>query len=1101
MKKLIASLILVSLLISCNQSEKNSKETGSSKIFKELKSTNTGITFSNTLTESDSLNYFTYGYIYMGGGVSSGDINNDGLIDLYFTGNQVPNKLYLNKGNMKFEDITEKAGIAGDNRWYTGVTMADVNNDGLLDIYCSVGGKFKPKNNVLYINNGDLTFTERAAEYGIDDVGNSVQSVFFDYDLDGDLDLYVANYPPTKFNAPNFFYKFKMGNPKDIETDKLYRNDGGHFTNVTDEAGLRSFGLTNSATVTDLNKDGWPDIYVSNDFNVPDYLFINNGDGTFTNHIMDAVKQMAQFGMGSDIADFDNDLLPDIFQMDMTPGDNRRSKANMAGMNPGKFWNTVESGFGYQYMQNMLQLNNGNLKGSIPVFSNISRLAGIATTDWSWGPLFADLDNDGWKDIFIANGTRREINNKDFFHKIEKTGVTKENSLKMSLAIPSEKIDNFVFRNNGDLTFTRMNEDWGIVYKGFSNGSTYADLDNDGDLEIVINNIDDKASVFENHSSEHNNFLTLNFKGSEKNPFGLGVKVTVMSDSIKQYQELNLTHGFQSSVSPQLHFGVGKAKIIDSVKILWPDRKEQILTDVKSNQFLKIKYSEATNITRSIKKNPQKLLFTTVDDKTFHIHHKHTENTYDDFKDEVLLPHKTSSYGPGISVGDLNGDGLDDFVIGSASNYETGIYFQTSDGFEKKNFKDVQNDRLFEDMGSLIFDADGDGDNDFYMVSGGNEFDYDSEMLQDRLYVNDGKGNFTKSKKALPQMLSSGNRVKAFDYDKDGDLDLFVGGRLLPKNYPLPANSYLLENISTKGKPLFKDVTSEKASGFKDLGLVTDAVWTDIDNDGQTDLIAVGEWMPITVFHNDNGTFENVTKKLNLDHSNGWWFSINQGDFDKDGDMDYVIGNLGLNYKYKASENETFDVYLNDFDKNKHQDIVLSYYDSGKKFPVRGRSCSSEQIPAIKKKFKNYDEFSTATLEDVYTKKSLESSLHYQIRSFASIYLENKNGELIIHKLPNLAQISNINQILAKDFDKDGNLDIVIAGNLYGSEVETPRNDAGIGLFLKGNGKGDFTPVRSYNSGLFIEGDTKDLTTIKIAGKEYIIAAKNDDYLQFIKVN
>lgn len=1072
------------------------------KIFKKVESNNSGITFNNKLTENDSLNYFTYGYIYMGGGVSAGDINNDGLIDLYFTGNQVPNKLYLNKGNMKFEDISVTAGVAGDNRWFTGVTMADVNNDGYLDIYCSVGGKFKPKNNVLYINNGDKTFTESAAKYGIDDVGNSVQATFFDYDLDGDLDLYLANYPPTKFNAPNFFLKFKMGNPKDIETDKLFRNDGGHFTNVTDEAGLRSFGLTNSATISDLNGDGWPDIYVSNDFNVPDFLFINNGNGSFTEHIMDAVKQMSQFGMGVDIADFNNDLLPDILQMDMTPGDNRRSKANMAGMDPSKFSNTVEMGFGHQYMQNMLQLNNGNLKSTTPVFSNISRLAGVATTDWSWGPLFVDLDNDGWKDIFIANGTRREINNKDYFKKIEKEGINKDSLLNKSLSIPSERIDNFVYKNNGDLTFKKMNEEWGIVFKGFSNGSTYADLDNDGDIEIIINNIDDEASIFENRSSEKNNYISLNFKGPKTNPFGIGAKVIVITDSLKQYHELTLTRGFQSSVAPQIHFGLGNIKTIDSIKIIWPDRKEHILTNIKTNQFLKVDYRDAVAVVSSDIDNSKTYLFTSVSDSIIGIKHKHTENTYDDFKYEVLLPHKTSSFGPGISVGDLNGDGLDDFVIGAASNYETGIYFQTTGGFERKEFETVQEDRLSEDMGSLIFDADGDGDNDIYMVSGGSEFDYDSEYLQDRLYINDGKGDFSKSNNALPLMLTSGNRVKSFDFDKDGDLDLFVGGRLVPKNYSFPADSYLLENISTKGKPKFKDVTSSKAPEFKDLGMVTDAVWTDIDKDGLIDLIIVGEWMPITVFRNSGDSFKNITEELNLDETNGWWFSINQGDFDSDGDMDFIIGNLGLNYKYQANGDETFDIYVNDFDKNNHQDIVLSYYDEGTKFPLRGRSCSSAQIPSIKKKFNNYDEFSLATLEDVYTKKELDKSLvQYQVRSFASIYLENMDGVFITHRLPNLAQISSINQILVQDFDKDSHLDIVIAGNLYGSEIETPRNDASIGLYLKGDGKGDFQPTSAFDSGLFIDGDTKDLVKIIIDGKEYIIAAKNDDYLQFVKVN
>jgi hypothetical protein len=1070
------------------------------KIFNSLSQQKTGVTFSNNLIENDSLNYFTYAYLYMGGGVSAGDINNDGLIDLFFTGNMVSNRLFLNKGGLKFEDISEKAGVLGDNRWYTGVTMADVNNDGYLDIYCSVGGKFTPKQNQLYINNGDETFTESAAKYGIDDIGNSVQATFFDYDLDGDLDLYVANYPPTNFNAPNDYYQYKMNRTKDSETDKLFRNDGGKFTNVTDEAGLRSFGLTLSATVGDVNSDGWPDLYISNDFSTPDYLFINNKNGTFTEQVKNLTRQTAFYGMGVDMADFNNDNLLDILQVDMMAQNNRRAKANMASMNPALFWGTVNAGFHYQYMQNQLQLNNGMLNDSLPDFSNVARLGGISSTDWSWGPLFADLDNDGWKDIFISNGVRREINNNDYFKNLNKRNTTKNNLLEKSLAIPSEKLDNFVFRNNKDLTFDKVNEDWGISYKGFSNGSVYVDLDNDGDLEIVTNNIDDFASIFENTSSNKNNSITLKFKGADKNKFGIGVKATLTANGITQFQEMTLTRGFQSSVAPQLHFGLEKATIVDTLNIRWPDGKEQTLTNIKINQFLEIDYTQAKNHP-SLIGNKKNTLFSTINDTRKIVKHKHVENYFDDFLYEILLPHKTSMFGPGIAVGDLNGDKMEDIIIGGATTNETGVYFQTQSGFEKQNIDAIAKDHNFEDLGVLIFDADADGDNDIYIVSGGNEFKLNSENLQDRLYVNNGKGNFTRSTTALPKMITSGSRAYSADYDNDGDLDLFIGGRLVPGNYPLPASSYILENISTKGKPEFINVTKRVASELEDIGMVTSASWTDFDNDGWLDLIIVGEWMPITILRNNQGTFENVSKKMKMENTVGWWFSIKEGDFDKDGDIDFIVGNLGLNYKYKATEDETFDIYLNDFDKNETNDIVLSYFNEGEKFPVRGRQCSSQQIPTINKKFKNYKSFSEATLVDIYTEKDLKNSIHYQIKSFASVYLENKEGKFVTHKLPNLAQISNINQIIVKDFDDDSNLDLIIAGNLYSSEVETPRNDASIGLFLKGDGKGNFNPIKGLKSGLFLTGDVKDLATIKIQGDTFIIAAKNDDYLQFIKVN
>ena len=1095
MKQLFFLLIIIGSLTSCNNTLQKDKN------FKQLDANQTGITFSNNLTETKELNYLNYAYIYMGAGVSAGDLNNDGLIDLFFTGNMVSNKLYLNKGDLKFEDISEKAGVSGDNRWFTGVTMADVNNDGFLDIYCSVGGKFNPKENLLYINNGDLTFTESAKKYGIDDIGNSIQATFFDYDLDGDLDLYVANYPPTKFNAPRNYYQFKMQNTTDEETDKLYRNDGDTFTNVTDPAGVRSFGLSNSATIGDINNDGWPDIYVTNDFSMPDYLYINNKNGTFTEQVKEVTKQTSLYGMGVDIADFNNDLLLDIIQMDMTPGDNRRSKANMASMNPDLFWGTVNAGFGYQYMQNMLQLNNGTvINDGLPDFSNISRLAGVATTDWSWGALFADLDNDGWKDIFISNGTRREINNKDYFKGLKKQRLTADVLLEKTLAIPSEKIDNVVFKNNKDLTFKQVNDEWGLSFKGFSNGCVYVDLDNDGDLEIVTNNIDDYAAIFENKNVENNHHLTLRFNGPNKNKFGLGVKVTAISGGLSQYQEMTLTRGFQSSVAPQLHFGLGKIEKIDSLKVVWPDGKLQTISNVDKNQILTIDYNKATLPLLAIETPKLTTIFSTEKDTSIVVQHQHIENIYDDFKNEVLLPHSTSMFGPDVSVGDLNGDGLDDFIVGGAVYSSTTLYFQTSKGFIKQQSIAMKNDSGYEDLGSLIFDADGDGDNDIYMVSGGNEFNADSKMLQDRLYVNNGQGNFTKSTSALPEMLTSGLRISSGDYDKDGDLDLFVGGRLVPKNYPLPANSYILENVSTIGNPKFIDVTKKIAPELEELGMVTSSLWSDFDNDGQIDLIVVGEWMPITVFKNNGGSFKNITKDLNLDATTGWWFSIKEGDMDNDGDMDYVVGNLGLNYKYKANKEETFDIYVNDFDDNKSNDIVLSYYNDGEKFPVRGRECSSQQIPSIKQKFKNYETYSNATLVDIYTEQDLSASLHYQVNSFASVFLENKEGTFITHQLPNEAQFSSINQVLIDDYDKDGNLDAIIAGNLYVSEVETPRNDASFGCYLKGNGKGDFKAISSSESGIYIKGDTKDMAEIKIGDKKYIIVAKNDDYLQFVEI-
>ncbi|MEZ4954801.1 MAG: VCBS repeat-containing protein [Saprospiraceae bacterium] len=1101
-------------LISCDQNKNTENHTQgeATPIFNQLPSEKSGITFSNNLHEDSVINYFTYPYIYMGGGVAVGDINNDGLSDIYFTANMEENKLYLNRGDLKFEDITSTAGVGGDGQWMTGATMADVNADGWLDIYVSVSGKFASTKNLLFLNNGAdengiPTFTESAEKSGIADEGNSTQGAFFDYDKDGDLDLYVANYPPTGFKTPNFSYQVLIQQKSPEKSDKLYRNKGdGTFEDVTAAAGVLNFGLSLSATVGDFNNDGWEDIYVSNDFATPDIFYFNNGDGTFSEKIKETTQHTAYFGMGADAGDFNNDGLLDLVQMDMTPKDNRRSKANMASMNVASFWEIVGMGMHYQYMQNALQLNNGITKDGLPHFSDISRMAGMSSTDWSWAALFADLDNDGWKDVFITNGTRRDINNKDYFNKIDKANYQEKqqfNYLDLTKKMPAEKVDNYAFKNNGDLTFDNKIKDWGLSFKGFSNGAAYADLDNDGDLEMIINNIDEPAVVFQNMSTENKsgNYLRIKLIGENKNPLGIGAKVLINMGDELQMQHLTLSRGFQSSVEPVIHFGLGDKNTVDKITVTWPDGKMQVLENIPANQILKINYEEAVATAdgnNMAEKN--NYLFTDIT-ADLNIDFQHRENPYNDFAKEVLLPHGYSKMGPGLAVGDVNGDGLEDFYIGGAIGQHGVLYEQDQNGkFSSPGFKPWGVDAPMEDMGALFFDADADGDLDLYVVSGGNENEPTSPKLQDRLYINDGKGDFEKSVDALPEMLSSGSRVKAADYDGDGDLDLFVGGRLVPQSYPLPAKSYILRNDTDKNSGLkFTDVTEAVAPDLVEAGLVTDAVWVDYDQDDKMDLVITGEWMPITFLKNTGGKFVNKTEKYGLEKSTGWWYSIAAADFDQDGDVDLVAGNLGLNYKYQANSEKSFDVYAADFDKNGKLDIVLGYYNDGEQYPVRGRQCSSEQIPAIKAKFKDYDSFAGATLEDVYTKEDLAKALRYQAWNFASSYIENKGGEQFeIRNLPNAVQVSCVNGMVVEDFNQDGHLDLLLAGNLYSSEVETTRNDASYGHYLLGDGKGNFHSVPNAESGLFLNYDTKDLAKIKTPSGVAVLVVNNNDVLKVV---
>ena len=1063
--------------------------------FTQLESEKSGVDFSNIIIENDTLNYFNFPFLYLGGGVSIGDINNDHLPDIYFTGNQVPNKLYLNKGNLEFEDITATAGVAGDERWYSGATMVDINQDGWLDIYMSVAGKSGSTTNQLFVNQGDNTFVEESRAFGIDDKSTSIQSTFFDYNNDGLLDLFVANYPIVRVSAGNQYYKDKMVANRFEDSGHLYQNKGdGTFVDVTEASGLRRFGLTLGLVATDFNNDGFKDLYLSNDFNVPDYFYQNNGDGTFSEKTQESFRHTAMFGMGIDAADFNNDGLMDLVQLDMTAEDYKRSKTNMASMRPEAFFEAIEMGFHYQYMQNCLQLNNAINSNGEPLFSDISRIAGMATTDWSWGVIFADLDNDGWKDAFITNGVKRDVNNNDVNLQYENATFWGREEHPDVTLMPSTPISNYAFRNQGDLTFVNATKDWGLGVEGFSNGFAVSDLDNDGDLDIVINNIDQPASIYVNNiPTNKHHFLKVNFKGPTNNPFGLGTKVILKAKGLQQVQELTLTRGYQSSVDPILHFGLGELAIIDELEVIWPNGNRQKMFDIQPNQHLTIQYEKSKPQLNPIDQRQKSLIDIT---QNCEIAYNHKEDAYNDFINEPLLPHKTSTYGPGIAVGDVNKDGLEDFFVGNARGAAAVLYIQQKDGKFEALPGPWEDDASFEDTGAVLFDVDRDEDLDLYVVSGGNNTNIPNNLYQDRLYLNTQEG-FIRISDALPEMNTSGQVVAVFDFDSDGDEDIFVGGRIIPGQYPHPPQSFLLRNDSQNGKVLFSDVTSTVAPELEAPGLVTSAIWYDYDNDGWTDLILAGEWMPIRFFKNHKGIFEEDTQNTGLSELSGWWYSLEKADLDQDGDLDLIAGNLGLNYKYKASTYQPFEVYANDFDENGTSDIVLSYKKGRKFLPVRGRECSSQQVPAIKIRFKTFEAFANASLEDIYGAEILEQSLHYQANTFGHHWFENKgNGKFEAHLLPNEAQLSSINAIQVFHYNQDAYPDLLLAGNLYQSEVETPRGDASIGLILKGTKSGIFEVVPPSETGLMLTGEVREIHSLRIGDSKqtgFLFARNNED--------
>ena len=1100
------SLILLAIFVlgACiDKKNENPKITGLPQ-FSLLSPTETNINFINKIKENifTHENVLTFEYYYNGGGVGIADFNNDGLSDIVFAGNCVANKIYLNKGNLKFEDVTESSGINIANYWTNGVCLADVNNDGYTDIYFSNGGaKISPaeRQNQLFINNGDLTFTEKAVELGINDGNFSTQSSFFDYDKDGDLDLFVINHTNYQRKKMKFMVDI-MKDDKKVEaaTSHLYRNDGDKFTNVTKEAGVFQLGYGLGLVTTDLNSDGLTDIYVANDYSIPDFMYINNGNGTFTDMQKEKTRQIAWFGMGCDVGDINNDGLEEIAVVDMATSDHIRGKTLMASMNPQAFKTYVELfKYQYQYMFNTFQLNNGN-----GTYSNIANMLGVAKTDWSWAPLLADFDNDSRKDYFVTNGYRRYTRDNDFRLKMMKVrtenGGAVPDNLKQSLwiQIPEVKLPNHIYHNDGDLHFTNMSSGWGMEQSTYSNGAAYGDLDNDGDLDLVVNNIDEVAFVYRNNSRENNggNFLRVKLEGTNAETFNS--KVTLfMADEI-QYQEFSPVRGFESSVEPILHFGLGNKTEISKIRIEWPDGKIQEHIHTGINELITINRNESEYIQIQTTQELPKL-FTEEFVKKIGIDYSHKENKFDDYAKEVLLPHSQSKLGPFVEVADITGDGLDDFYVGGAKGQAGKMYIQQTNGtFSFKNgswMKDYQ----AEDMDALFFDADGDGDLDLYVVSGGGgDFKEEDVLLQDRLYMNYGNGDFVKSN-ALPKMLTSGMKVTANDFDGDGDVDLLVGGRTSPGKYPSIPKTYLLENQGKK----FVDVTSEKAPDLTEIGMVTDLVWTDFSGDGKEDLILVGEWMAPQFFENQAGSLINVTSSMKgLENMNGWWYSIAAADIDNDGDQDYIIGNVGLNTKFTPKNGKILNIYGNDFDNSGTLDIVISKDYKGTEVPLRGRQCSSEQMPSIKEKFPTYGSFATASLEDIYSTQMLTESVHLTANTFESVVLINDNGTFISKPLPRLAQIAPINRILVDDVNQDGNPDLIISGNMYQTEVETPRYDAGTGLILIGNGKGDFEPMLNLHSGFFTNNDAKDMEFITINERHGIIVTNNNGELQlFLK--